>query len=103
MRGVVATGGCDLQSNPVDVDRLAPIWASVRTLRRNQPAGDLNKPVSASTYNQRLAILSSWYTFVQETYHLTIPSPIKDVKKRPVQAYAAALPIYLTPITHGLE
>src|SRR5260370_41441600 len=59
--------------------------------------------VSPSTYNQRLAILSSWYTFVQETYHLDIPNPIKEVKKRPVQAYAAALPIAPEVVEQGLE
>lgn len=103
LRAFLTTGGLDLLSNPVDVARVAAIWASTRTLRRHQPERDLVKPVSASTYNQRLAIASSWYTFVQETYHLDIPNPIKDVKKRPVQAYAAALPIAPETVEQGLE
>ena len=93
----------DLLSNPVDVARVASLWATTRALRRHQSESDLVKPVSASTYNQRLAIVSSWYTFVQETYHLAIPNPIKDVKKRPVQAYAAALPIAPETVEQGLE
>lgn len=99
----LASGGLDLLSNPIDIARLAPIWASTRTLRRNQPETDVAQPVSPATYNQRLAVLSSWYSFVQETYHLDIPNPIKDVKKRPVQAYAAALPIAPETVEAGLE
>ena len=59
--------------------------------------------VSPSTYNQRLAILSSFYTFLQEVYHLDIPNPIESVKKRPVQAYAAASPIEPETVEQGLE
>jgi site-specific recombinase XerD len=89
-RVLLATGGLDLLSNPVDIARLAGMWAGMRTLRRNQPESDLAKPVSASTYNQRLSILSSWYTFARETYQREIPNPIETVKKRQAQAYAEA-------------
>lgn len=102
-RALLSSGGLDLLSNPVDIARLAGVWASTRTLRRHQPESEASLPVSPSTYNQRLAILSSWYTFVRETYHLDIANPIKDVKKRPIQAYAAALPIQLETIEQGLS
>jgi site-specific recombinase XerD len=59
--------------------------------------------VSNSTYNQRLAILSSWYTFIQQVYKLDIPNPIKDVARRNVQAYAEVLPIEPDVIETGLE
>ena len=61
------------------------------------------EPVSNSTYNQRLAIVSSWYTFVQDVYHLDISNPIKDVQKRKVQAYAAALPIEPDVVETGVK
>lgn len=98
-RVFLSTGNLDLLSNPIDVARVAALWANMRASSSRQAGAE----VSPSTYNQRLAILSSWYSFVQETYHLDIPNPIKDVKKRPVQAYAAALPIAPETIEQGLE
>ena len=59
--------------------------------------------MSPSTYYLRLAILSSWYTFCQHQYKLNIPNPITDVKKRPVQAYAAAQPLIPESVETGLE
>jgi hypothetical protein len=59
--------------------------------------------VSNSTYNQRLAILSSWYTFIQQVNKLDIPNPIKDVARRNVPAYAEMLPIEPDVIETGLE
>jgi hypothetical protein len=99
--------GFDLLSNPIDIARIAPIWASTRLPARLRKDGTPNKrhqgDVSNSTYNQRLAILSYWYTFVQEVYKLDIPNPIKDVARRNVQAYAEVLPIEPEVIETGLE
>src|SRR5713226_6501941 len=53
-RAFLAQVNLGLLSDPVDTARLAPIWASTRTLLRHQPESDLVKPVAASTYNQRL-------------------------------------------------
>src|SRR5258708_659488 len=106
-RDFLAGGGLDLLSNPIDIARVAPMWANTRLPVPLKKDGTPNKrhegPVSNSTYNQRLAIISSWYTFVQQTYHLDIPNPIKDVAKRKVQAYAAALPIEPDVVETGLE
>ena len=98
-RGFLARGGLDLLSNPVDIARVASLWANQREASTRRVGQD----VSPSTYNQRLAILSSWYTFVQETYKLEVPNPIKDVKKRPVQAYVGALPIAPETVERGLD
>ncbi len=98
-RDFLATGGLDLLSNPVDIARVAALWANQRAGNTRRPGED----VSPSTYNQRLAILSSFYTFVQEVYKLEIPNPIADVKKRLVQAYASALPIDPETVEQGLE
>jgi integrase len=96
---VLARGNIDLLDNPTDIQRLATIWANTRNDQSRRPGED----VSPSTYNQRLAILSSFYTFVQEVYHLDIPNPIGSVKKRPVQAYGAAHPIEPETVEQGLE
>ncbi len=83
------------------------LWASTRLPTRLKNDGTPNKrhqgEVSNSTYNQRLAILSSWYTFVQQVYKLDISNPIKDVARRNVQAYAEVLPIEPDVIETGLE
>ncbi len=98
-RLVLWRGNIDLLDNPADIHRAASIWANTRNGKTRRPSED----VSPSTYNQRLAILSSWYTFVQEVYKLDIPNPIESVKKRPVQAYAAALPIEPETVEEGLQ
>jgi integrase len=97
-RAVLGRGELDLLSNPIDVARVASVWANSRKASTRSP-GD----VTPSTYNQRLAILSSFYTFLQETYKLDIPNPIESVKKRPVQAYAAAQPLDPETVIAGLE
>ncbi len=97
-RAFLAHGGLDLLSAPIDIARVAALWANMRTDTSRRPGAD----VSPSTYNQRLAILSSWYTFVQEVYKLEVPNPIESVKKRPVQAYAAAQAIDPDTVEQGL-
>ncbi len=96
-RQMLWRGNIDLLGNPTDVQRLAAIWANTRNGKSRRPGED----VSPSTYNQRLAILSSFYTFLQEVYHLDIPNPIESVKKRPVQAYAAAHRLNLKPLSRA--
>jgi integrase len=90
-RSFLASGNLDLLDTPVDVARIATIWASLRNEKTRQPGQD----VSPSTYNQRLAILSSFFAFLNENYKLdpAVPNPIETISKRPVQAYAAALPL----------
>src|SRR2546421_7841522 len=106
-RSFLSDFGLDLLANPIDIARVAPIWASIRLPAKLRKDGTANKrhqgDVSNSTYNQRLAILSSWYTFVQEVYKLDIPNPIENVKKRPVQAYAAASPLDPETVVEGLQ
>ncbi len=93
-------GNLDLLDNPIDVARIATLWANMR-VGQSQRAGE---PVSPNTYNQRLAILSSFYTFLNENYKLDIPNPIELKKvRRPVEAYAAALPLNEDETITGLE
>ena len=97
-RAFLARGDLDLLSNPIDIARIAALWANQRAGSSRRAGED----VSPATYNLRLAILSSWYTFVQEVYKLVIPNPIQSVKKRPIQAYATALPIAPETVEQGL-
>ena len=101
----------DVSRHAIDIARLAPVWANTRAPARLKKDGhtsarfDEDSDVSPSMYNQRLAILSSFYAFVQDTYKLQIPNPIKDVKRQKVQPYADAAAKAIPPdeIEQGLE
>ena len=90
-------GGIDLDSDDVQtIKQVAEIWAGTRSLNIERKPRHTGK-VSPSTYNQRLAILSSFYTYVQEQMsqqgNTEYINPIKLIKKRKVQAYADAAPL----------
>ena len=101
----------DISRHAIDIARLAGLWANTRAPARPKKDGtnsarfDAGSAVSSSMYNQRLAIISSFYTFVQDTYKLKIPNPIKDVKRRKVQPYAKAAADAIPPdeIEQGLD
>ena len=56
----------------------------------NAPTSKNNQEVSPATFNQRLAILSSFYTYASRQGLLPSENPISRVERRPVQGYAAA-------------
>lgn len=101
----------EISRHAIDIARLAGLWANTRQPARLKKDGaeshrfDTSSPVSASIYNQRLAILSSFYTFVQDTYKLQVPNPMKDVKRRKVQPYADSAANAIPPeeIEQGLD
>jgi len=83
--------GLDVDADPREIIRLAREWASSRAGQAKR-AG----PVSPATYNQRLAILSSFYSYLNEQARLqssTYPNPIEAIEKPKVQAYAEAAPL----------
>ena len=97
-RMTLQRGELDLLSNPIDIARVATIWAALRSPDTSDPS-----EVAPATYNQRLAIISSFYTFLQETYQLDYVNPIESIKKRPVQAYATAMPLEVDEVADRLE
>ena len=101
-RAFLAKEGLDLLDPPGEITRFAPVWASHNKPRRHQLPSRVT-PASPNSYNQRLAILSSWYSFVQQTYHLDVSNPIKEVPHRRVQPYAAAVPIDPEEVEAALE
>ncbi len=52
-----------------------------------------DRVVSEATYNQRLAILSSFYTFANKRNFLSCGNPIATVERTRVQAYKHAQPL----------
>ncbi len=108
---IMAQSEQEVSRHAMDIARLAGLWANTHTPARLKKDGtisarfDPEAPVSSSMYNQRLAVLLSFYTFIQDTYKLHIPNPIKDVKRRKVQPYADAAANAIPPdeIEQGLE
>jgi site-specific recombinase XerD len=100
LRETLERGGLDLLSNPVDVARVAAVWAAQR-----DPKSRRQGKIADSTYNQRLAIISSWYTFVNKTYGVDIVNPVASasVEKRRVQVYAYAEPLHADDVRARLE
>lgn len=91
-RKTLQRGGLDLDSEDQrTITDVAAIWAGMRA-----PGSKFEGDVSPATYNQRLAIVSSFYTYLQDQASqlgIELDNPIKRVKKRKVQAYAAAEPL----------
>ncbi len=80
----------ELDSDPRKVAIVAQAWASQRVGGRGGTATD----VAPATFNQRLAIVSSFYAFGLRRGLLAIrENPIAQVERRTVQSYAAALPL----------
>lgn len=52
-----------------------------------------DRKVAEATYNQRLAILSSFYTFANKRHFLDCGNPIASVERSRVQAYGHAQPL----------
>jgi site-specific recombinase XerD len=78
-RSRLQAAGLELDGDPRAIALLAQIWA-----------GEGEGAISAATYNQRLAILSSFYTFAHKASLLDGANPIDRVERARVQAYASA-------------
>ncbi|MBA3944951.1 MAG: tyrosine-type recombinase/integrase [Herpetosiphonaceae bacterium] len=74
------THHADLDSPPQALGLLAQRWAGL-----DQPA--------PATYNQRLAILSSFYRYAIRHGLLTTTNPIDQVERRTVDSYGGAVPL----------
>lgn len=81
-RAALQRAGLDLTSPSRDVALAAQVWAS-----RDVHGA---KEVGASTFNHKLAVVSSFFTFARKRQLLDIPNPIDLLDRRKVQSYAAA-------------
>lgn len=97
-REILQLSGVDLDGLPIDrnpseeekekaiavIAFAAGQWAS-RVQRK--------KKLSSSTYNQRLAVLSSFYTFAKKMHFIRMDNPIDMIERWKVQEYANAQPM----------
>ncbi len=73
----------DLDGDPIAVSLVAQAWAA--------KAWKDGRAVKSGTYNQRLAILSSWYRYaMQKAPRRFTMNPISLVERKPTQEYASA-------------
>ena len=79
--------GSTLDAPAQDVALVIQAWATRDTAGQQE--------VAASTFNQRLAILSSFYAFARKRQLLLIENPVSLVDRRKVYAYAHV--VALTP------
>ncbi|GCE12904.1 tyrosine-type recombinase/integrase [Tengunoibacter tsumagoiensis] len=61
------------------------------------------KVVAEATYNQRLAILSSFYTFANKRHFLTCGNPISLVERTRVQSYKNAQPLETQDVAQRMQ
>src|SRR5258708_4828896 len=84
-RVLLRQAALDLDGPTREVATIAQGWAVLPKLG--------GSPVAATTHNQRLAIVSSFYTFVRKRHLLTVENPIEGIERMPVQRYASAVPL----------
>lgn len=79
----LAKCGLTLDGPPSDVANAAQAWAG-RATRRGE--------VARATFNHRLAVISSFYTFARKRGHIE-HNPIDRIERGRVQEYASARPL----------
>lgn len=90
--------GLDLDS----VEEKEERQAVALTAQQYASWSSLGKQVSTATFNQRLAILSSFYEYAKR-HELLEHNPIDRIKRAKVQAYAEAQPLDLQEAVSGLQ
>lgn len=96
-RAALAERNADLQSDPALVALTAEQWAM---------GSKTGKTVTPATFNQRLACVSSFYTYYGKKMALTgrpVVNPISAVDRRKVQAYGSAEPMSAEDLAKHLK
>jgi len=79
-RAALAPHGLDLDGDPAAIATIAQVWAGE----------GVKGSVAPATYNKRVAIISSFYTFARKRGLLPLDNPMGRVERRTVQQYAQA-------------
>jgi integrase len=88
--------GLDLDAPGVrDLALVAQGWAGRARDGRDGSSSlqGTSRVITPATFNQRLAILSSFYTYARKHDLLMTENPAARVERRPVQSYARAVPM----------
>lgn len=76
---------------------IAQAWASSAHKEKQ-----LQQGISATTYNNRLTIISSFYRFAKDRRLLQMENPIEQIERRKVQDYVSARPLFRDQIAAAL-
>ncbi|GCE15082.1 tyrosine recombinase XerC [Tengunoibacter tsumagoiensis] len=76
---------------------MAQAWASSA-----QKEKQLQRGVKATTYNNRLTIISSFYRFAKDRRLLIMDNPIEQITRRKIQEYVSARPLSKEQISAAL-
>jgi site-specific recombinase XerD len=85
----------DLTSPARDVATVMQVWAG------RDATGQ--RDVSPNTYNQRIACISSFYSFARKRQMLHVDNPTEMLERRKVQAYAGAVPMSKSHVASSLQ
>lgn len=91
LRAILHENGLDLDSREhEEIARIAKQWAQSRA----EGSRYANRPIAQSTYNLRLATISSFYTFIQKKQRhdgrQEYPNPIDRIERPRIAAYENA-------------
>jgi integrase/recombinase XerD len=75
---------------------IAQAWASSATKEKQ-----LQEGISAHTYNNRLAAISSFYRFAKERRLFHLDNPLEQIERRKVQDYISARPLFNEQIANA--
>ncbi len=92
-RAALLSTGFDLDADPRAVSLTAQAWAG---------GSKVGRDVSPATFNQRLAVVSSFYAYARRTELLTGVNPIERIERRTTQAYASAVPLSAADVKRKL-
>ncbi len=81
--------GLDLDSE-TDLTLYLQVWADQGTPRAK---ANRDKGLSRATFNQRLAVVSSFYKFAARRKYLSVPNPAEGIDRGSVQAFGKAEPL----------
>lgn len=81
--------GLDLDSE-TDLTLYLQVWADQG---RPRAKADQDKGLSRATFNQRLAVVSSFYKFAARRKYLSLPNPAEGIERGSVQAFGKAEPL----------
>jgi integrase len=91
--------GLDLDSEERKVALVAQAFADARDPLHSRHAA---QSVTPGTYNQRLAVISSFYYFVRRRRVLALTNPIEMLERRKDETYASARPLDPRQVTRQM-
>lgn len=87
---------------PIHLDLDSPTEVVALVAQQWAGADYKDKPILPATYNQRLAIVSSFYRFAKKRGFLSMENPIASLERRSVQGYARVAGLDLLTVKQKL-